>query len=115
MINLKAPPGLRIELTEKYVAKVEDEIRRIVPAEELGMIVSNVGVTPGFSSMYTSNSGQNTAFIQVSLKEDHKVGSYEYMDRVRRRLAERSAGIQHLLSIRRPGGCGTQFRLARAH
>jgi multidrug efflux pump subunit AcrB len=37
--------------------------------------------------MYTSNSGQNTAFIQVSLKENHKVGSYEYMDRVRRRLA----------------------------
>ncbi len=87
MINLKAPPGLRIELTEKYVANVEDEIRRIVPADELGMIVSNVGVTPGFSSMYTSNSGQNTAFIQVSLKENHKVGSYEYMDRVRRRLA----------------------------
>lgn len=87
MINLKAPPGLRIELTEKFVANVEDEIRRIVPAEELGMIVSNVGVTPGFSSMYTSNSGQNTAFIQVSLKENHKVGSYEYMDRVRRRLA----------------------------
>jgi len=87
MINLKAPPGLRIELTERFVANVEDEIRRIVPAEELGMIVSNVGVTPGFSSMYTSNSGQNTAFIQVSLKENHKVGSYEYMDRVRRRLA----------------------------
>jgi HAE1 family hydrophobic/amphiphilic exporter-1 len=87
MINLKAPPGLRIELTEKYVANVEDEIRRMVPADELGMIVSNVGVTPGFSSMYTSNSGQNTAFIQVSLKENHKVGSYEYMDRVRKRLA----------------------------
>ena len=87
MINLKAPPGLRIELTEKYVAKIEDEIRNIVPADELGMIVSNVGVTPGFSSMYTSNSGQNTAFIQVSLKEAHKIGSYEYMDRVRKRLA----------------------------
>src|ERR1700682_5148032 len=73
MINLKAPPGLRIELTEKYVAKIEDETQNILPADELGMIVSNVGVTPGFSSMYTSNSGQNTAFIQVSLKENHKV------------------------------------------
>ncbi len=88
MINLKAPPGLRIELTEKYVAKVEDEIRQVVPPQELGMIVSNVGVTPGFSSMYTSNSGQNTAFIQVGLKEGHKTGSYEYMDRVRKRLAD---------------------------
>ena len=87
LINLKAPPGLRIELTEKYVARIEDEIRQVVPADELGMIVSNVGVTPGFSSMYTSNSGQNTAFVQVSLKEGHKTGSYTYMDRVRKRLA----------------------------
>jgi HAE1 family hydrophobic/amphiphilic exporter-1 len=87
VINLKAPPGLRIELTEKYVARIEDEIRTIVPRDEMGMIVSNIGITPDFSAMYTSNSGQNTAFIQVSLKEDHKVGSYEYMDRVRKRLA----------------------------
>ena len=28
----------------------------------------------------------HTAFVQVSLKEEHRVGSYEYMDRVRRRL-----------------------------
>lgn len=87
LINLKAAPGMRIELTEKYVARIEDEIRQVVPADELGMIVANVGVTPGFSSMYTSNSGQNTAFVQVSLKEGHKTGSYAYMDRVRKRLA----------------------------
>ena len=30
----------------------------------------------------------NTAFVQVSLKEDHKLGSYEYMERVRRKLAD---------------------------
>ncbi len=87
VINIKAPPGLRIESTEKYVAKIEDEVRSIVPPSEFGMVVSNIGVTPDFSAMYTSNSGQNTAFIQVSLKEGHKVGSYEYMDRVRKKLA----------------------------
>ena len=48
------------------------------------MIVSNIGVHPGFSSIYTSNSAQHTAFVQVSLKEGHKIGSYEYMDRVSR-------------------------------
>ena len=87
VMNLKAPPGLRIELTEKYVGQIEDEIRQIVPPDELGMIVSNIGITPDFSAMYTSNSGQNTAFVQTSLKEGHKVGSYEYMNRVRTRLA----------------------------
>ena len=83
VINLKAPSGTRIELTEQAVKRVEDEIRKIVPPDELGMIVSNIGVTPGFSAIYTPNSAAHTAFIQVSLKESHKVGSYEYMNRVR--------------------------------
>jgi hydrophobic/amphiphilic exporter-1 (mainly G- bacteria), HAE1 family len=88
LINLKAPSGTRIELTEQAVKRAEDEIRQIVPPDELGMIVSNIGVTPGFSAIYTPNSAAHTAFIQVSLKEGHKVGSYEYMNRVR--LALRS-------------------------
>jgi hydrophobic/amphiphilic exporter-1 (mainly G- bacteria), HAE1 family len=88
VINLKAPSGTRIELTEQAVKRAEDEIRKIVPADELGMIVSNIGVTPGFSAIYTPNSAAHTAFIQVSLKEGHKLGSYEYMNRVR--LALRS-------------------------
>lgn len=86
LINLKAPPGTRLEVTNQYVARVEEEVRKVVPPDALRIIVSNVGVTPGFSSIYTSNSGQHTAFIQVGLKEGHKVGSYEYMDRVRARL-----------------------------
>lgn len=83
VINLKAPSGTRLELTEQDVKQVEDKIRRIVPPNELGMIVANIGVTPGFSSIYTPNSAPHTAFVQVSLKEGHKVGSYEYMNRVR--------------------------------
>ncbi len=46
------------------------------------MIVSNIGSTPDFSAIYTSNSGMHTATVQVSLKEGHKIGSYEYMARV---------------------------------
>ena len=86
VINLKAPPGTRLEMTNQYVSRAEDEIRKIVAPDELRIVVSNIGVTPGFSSIYTSNSGQHTAFIQVGLKEGHKVGSYEYMNRVRARL-----------------------------
>ncbi len=88
VINLKAPSGTRVELTEGYVKRVEDEVRKVVPEHELGMIVSNIGSTPDFSAIYTPNSAPHTAFVQVSLKEDHKVGSYEYMDRVRKRLGK---------------------------
>ncbi|MCX6623266.1 MAG: efflux RND transporter permease subunit [Acidobacteria bacterium] len=87
VVNVKAPSGTRLELTSEEVAKVEEEIRHTVPPEELDMIVSNIGLTPGLSAVYSSNSAQHTAFVQVSLKEDHKVSSYEYMSRVRRRLA----------------------------
>ncbi|MFI5115756.1 MAG: efflux RND transporter permease subunit [Terriglobales bacterium] len=88
MINLKAPSGTRLELTDQYMRRAEQDIRQVVAPRDLGMVLSNIGVTPGFSSVYTSNSGQHTATIQVSLKEGHKVGSYEYMHRVRRKLAE---------------------------
>ncbi len=88
MINLKAPSGTRLEPTDQYVRRVEADIREVVSPRDLKLVLSNVGVTPGFSSMYTSNSGQHTATVQVSLNEGHKVGSYEYMDRVRRKLLD---------------------------
>src|ERR1041385_6006018 len=86
VINLKAPTGTRLENTETLVKKVEEIIRQEVLPEDLNVIVSNIGVTPGFSSIYTSNSAQHTAFVQASLKETHRIGSYQYMDRIRRKL-----------------------------
>jgi multidrug efflux pump subunit AcrB len=88
VINLKMPTGTRLEISDKYVADVEREIRSVIPKNDLDMIVSNIGITPDLSAIYTSNSAMHTAFVQVSLKEEHEVGSYEYMERVRRKLAE---------------------------
>ena len=89
VINMKAPSGTRVELTEDYVEQVEDIIRSVVPPRELQIIVSNIGLTTDFSAIYTSNAGPHTAFVQVSLKEGHKTGSYEYMRRVRQRLSQK--------------------------
>ncbi len=86
VINIKAPTGTRLELTNQYIKRVENDIRQVVKPDDLDMIVSNIGITPDFSAIYTSNSGQHTAFVQVSLKKDHSVGSYEYMRRVREKL-----------------------------
>jgi hydrophobic/amphiphilic exporter-1 (mainly G- bacteria), HAE1 family len=89
VINLKAPTGTRLEITEQIVNQVEQIVRSIVPAKELRIIVSNIGTTPGFSSMYTSNSGPHTAFVQVGLNDEHTRSSFEYVDEVRTRLRER--------------------------
>ena len=87
VVNVKVPAGTRIEVTDDYIAKMEQDIRGVVSAQDLNMIVSNIGITPDLSAIYTSNSGMHTAFIQVSLKEEHKVGSYVYMQKVREKLA----------------------------
>jgi multidrug efflux pump subunit AcrB len=87
VIDVKCPAGTRIELSNQYIARVENEIRQVVSAEDLGMVVSNIGITPDLSAIYTANSAMDTAFVQVSLKEDHKASSYVYMERVRRKLA----------------------------
>jgi len=87
VINLKAATGTRLEHTEELVRRVEAILREEVGTNDLGVVVANIGVSPGFSSIYTPNSAQHTAFVQASLKPGHRVGSYEAMDRVRRRLA----------------------------
>jgi multidrug efflux pump subunit AcrB len=88
VVNVKVPSGTRIEVTDDYIAKMEQDIRGVVSPEDLNMIVSNIGITPDLSAIYTSNSGMHTAFIQVSLKEEHKTGSYAYMQKVREKLTK---------------------------
>ena len=86
VINIKAPTGTRIELTDKLVERVENLVREVVPPSELRILVSNIGIGPGFSSIYTPNSGPHNAFLLVGLQHDHHVSCFEYMDRVRARL-----------------------------
>jgi multidrug efflux pump subunit AcrB len=87
LINLKAPPGTRISITEGEVERVEAMIRQTVPPSDLKMIVSNIGSVPDFSAIYTQNSGMHTATLQVALSEGHAVSSFEYMARVKAKLA----------------------------
>ena len=62
------------------------------------MVVSNIGVVPDFSALYTSNAGPYTATIQVALNEPHRLSSFEYMDRVQKELAERYPNIRTFFS-----------------
>src|ERR1700678_261081 len=87
IINLKAPTGTRIELTNEYVDRVEEIVRQVVKPGDLNTVVSNIGLMADLSALFTPNSGMHTAFVQVGLNEDHKVSSFVYMDEVRRRIA----------------------------
>ena len=87
IINVHMPSGTRLEVSNDYIAKVENVIRSVVKPKDMGMIVSNIGVYPDLSAIYTTNASMDTAFVQTSLKEDHSVGSYEYMRRVQAALS----------------------------
>jgi multidrug efflux pump subunit AcrB len=87
IINVKAPTGTRLGVTEQYVKQVEGIIRHIVQPGDLKAIVSNIGINAGLESLTTPNSGMYTGFVEVGLKENHKISSFVYMDRVRRAVA----------------------------
>ena len=97
-INLKVPTGTRIEVTDQYVAKVENLIRGAMETKDLKRIVSNIGVVSDFSSLYTTNSGPYTATVQVQLNQSHTLSSFDYMDRVQKRLAAQFPEIRTFFS-----------------
>jgi multidrug efflux pump subunit AcrB len=97
-INVKAPTGTRLELTEKYIANVEDLIRHVVGPQDLKMVVSNIGVVPGFSSLYTTNSAGYTATIQVELQDAHRLSTFDYMNRVQKEITDKFPEIRTFFS-----------------
>ncbi|MFI5095010.1 MAG: efflux RND transporter permease subunit [Candidatus Acidiferrales bacterium] len=88
VINVKAPSGSRIEVTNDEIARLEGIIRKTIDPKDLKLIVSNIGVIPGFSSIYTSNAGPHTATVQVALNDGHHLSSFKYMDMVRARIQQ---------------------------
>jgi len=88
VINIKAPSGTRLDITELEFAKAEQLIRSAIASTDLSIIVDNIGVDNGFSAIYTPNAAMHTGFIQVGLTPGHRVGSYEYIRKIKRLLAE---------------------------
>ena len=72
-LHFRAPPGMRIEETEKIVSQVEQHIRDKIPAAELETINSMIGVPLFYNLAFvpTDNSGDMDTEILVALKENH--------------------------------------------
>jgi HAE1 family hydrophobic/amphiphilic exporter-1 len=89
IINLRAPRGSRIEVTEELTARMEKVIKDVIPPHDLATVVSNLGLAPGFSSIYSPNAASDSGFVMVSLKADHERSSWHYMRLVREALQAR--------------------------
>ncbi|MBL7590061.1 hypothetical protein INQ07_25290, partial [Escherichia coli] len=75
---------------EKTFAQVEDVVRQVVPKDELGLILDNIGLPASnynFSFMDASFVAYNDGQMLINLKGEHKPISY-YEKRLRQILHE---------------------------
>lgn len=98
VISFKAPSGTKLEATEEEAARIEAIVRRIVSKHDLGMIVTNIGVDPGFSALFSPNAAMHTGFTQVALADSHKVSSFRYIDEVKAAIAKEIPEVQTFYS-----------------
>src|SRR3984885_14002251 len=55
-LEVEAPAGLRIEDTEQYFARVDAEIRRVLPPDRVDMLLDNIGIpSSGINLAYSSS------------------------------------------------------------
>jgi multidrug efflux pump subunit AcrB len=92
-IRMKTAPGTRLENTEAVVAKVEAFIQKTIPQEDIKSIISNIGMPvgkgAGFSTVLSSNSGSDTAFLIVNLQDKgRKKSVMSYVSELRAGLGE---------------------------
>src|SRR5713101_3842143 len=87
-LHVRGPPGTRIEETQRLFAAVEERVRKIVPADELDVIIDNIGVpvsginlTLGDPSMISSADGE----MLISLTPKHGPTA-QYVHALRRDL-----------------------------
>lgn len=93
IVNVSAPDGTRIEMTEAIVARVEELIREVIPPAELEQVVSNIGLPQGYMVLYTPVTGPHQAFMLVSLMRDHVTRTDTLIARLRSRLQATFPGV----------------------
>lgn len=87
-LHIRGPVGTRIEETARLVDKIDQEIRRIIPKDELEGIIDNLGLPISGTNLSYSNSatvGAADADILISLKPKHH-SIFDYEERLREAL-----------------------------
>ena len=98
VVNFKAPSGTKLDATEEEAAKLEAIIRRIVSPHDMSMTITNIGIDPGFSALFSPNSAMHTGFTQVALDPDHKTSTFTYIDEVKNAVAKELPELQTFYS-----------------
>lgn len=90
-LHVKAPSGTRVERTEQYFTAVEDAVRKVIPKEEIALILDNIGVPAETFNLAFGDSatiGTADGEILVSLKHHRSHSTMEYAKRLRATLPD---------------------------
>ncbi|MGH7373484.1 MAG: efflux RND transporter permease subunit, partial [Candidatus Rokuibacteriota bacterium] len=94
-LHVRAPAGTRIEETEQLFANVEAAIRRIIPKDEIQLVIDNIGqaqpVNLGFTDSVTI--GPSDGEILVSLNPEHHQPTAKWMKTLRETLPREFPGV----------------------
>jgi multidrug efflux pump subunit AcrB len=91
-LHARAPAGTRIEETEVVFAKIENEIRQVIPPREIDTIIDNIGIPNGGFNLAFGDSptiGTGDGDILISLNPEEHGPTAVYTDLLRKRLNQR--------------------------
>ncbi|WP_321785438.1 efflux RND transporter permease subunit [Burkholderia pyrrocinia] len=95
-LHMRAPTGYRIEETARLADRVERVIREVVPPDELGAIVDNLGLPVSGINLSYSNAGTIGTLdgeLLIALKPGHRATRH-YVQTLRKLLPERFPGVE---------------------
>ncbi|HWV18362.1 MAG TPA: efflux RND transporter permease subunit [Rhodocyclaceae bacterium] len=95
-LHFRMPTGTRIEETARHADLINAAIREIIPAEELGTLLDNLGLPYSGINLSYSNAGTIGTLdgeTLIALKPGH-APSEEYANKLRRELPQRFPGIE---------------------
>ena len=106
-LHVRAPARTRIERTEEVFAAVEANIRQVIPAKDLHLVLDNIGLPQRVYNMaFTDGTtiGVNDGVILMQLNEGHRP-STDYIKALRQRL---TSAFPDVLFYFQPADLATQ-------
>jgi multidrug efflux pump subunit AcrB len=90
-LHVRAMPGTRIEESAVLFSKVEQQIRKVIPADQLDLVLDDIGLPQDpidFTFGFTPNVGAFDGEILVSLNQKHHGATETYIEQLRRVLPQ---------------------------
>ncbi|MDB5241518.1 MAG: transporter [Spirosoma sp.] len=97
-LHLRAPAGTRLEATEQVTAQTAEIVRSVIPEDEIGSIISNIGLTSErYNFIFTDNSslGAADAELLISLSDERSRPTDDYIRELRARLREEMPDVTY--------------------